>query len=84
MYLLQGARRLKLRNMPEFSKICGGEALEKAAERGDPLAFQFNLTLLQYRNCNFSFAGLSHRLYKIIKSEEKKFGKLKLQKCLFT
>ena len=55
--------------------MCGGAALEKAAEKGDPLAFTFPLTLLQYRDCNFSFGGLTNRLHKIVISDEKKFGK---------
>ncbi|XP_067005385.1 tRNA N6-adenosine threonylcarbamoyltransferase, mitochondrial isoform X2 [Anabrus simplex] len=63
-------RRLKLRNMPEFCNMSGGAALEKAAERGDPLAFEFPSVMTQYRDCNFSLAGLKNKARRHIIEEE--------------
>ncbi|XP_049852479.1 tRNA N6-adenosine threonylcarbamoyltransferase, mitochondrial-like isoform X1 [Schistocerca gregaria] len=64
------ARRLKLRNIPEFSKLSGGQAIEKASERGNLLAFAFPSPMSDYRNCDFSFAGLKNVVTRHILHEE--------------
>ncbi|CAB3243062.1 unnamed protein product [Arctia plantaginis] len=65
------ARRMKLKNMSEYSKICGGRAVELAAlQATNPEVFEFPLPLLKYRDCNFSFSGLKDSLVrKLIKKE---------------
>lgn len=65
------ARRMKLKNIPDFSKICGGRAVELAAlQATNPEVFEFPLPLLKYRDCNFSFSGLKDSLVrKLIKKE---------------
>ncbi|KAF5297707.1 hypothetical protein FQA39_LY12038 [Lamprigera yunnana] len=68
------ARRLQLKNLPEFSKLSGGRAIELAASKAnDPLEFSFTTTLLQYRDCNFSFAGIKNQCIRHIIKEERKF-----------
>ncbi|XP_049801940.1 tRNA N6-adenosine threonylcarbamoyltransferase, mitochondrial isoform X3 [Schistocerca nitens] len=64
------ARRLKLQNIPEFSKLSGGQAIEKASERGNLLAFAFPSPMSDYRNCDFSFAGLKNVVTRHILHEE--------------
>ncbi|XP_076348750.1 threonyl-carbamoyl synthesis 4 isoform X10 [Tachypleus tridentatus] len=66
------ARRLKLRNIPAFSTVGGGQAIETLAKEGNSHAFNFPTPLSKYRDCNFSFSGLKFRAYKIITEEEKK------------
>uniref|UniRef100_T1JHI2 N(6)-L-threonylcarbamoyladenine synthase n=1 Tax=Strigamia maritima TaxID=126957 RepID=T1JHI2_STRMM len=64
------ARRLKLRNIPKYRFMNGGQAIEKCALSGDPLKFDFTTPLSQYRNCNFSFAGCKTRAESLIIEEE--------------
>ncbi|CAK1604153.1 unnamed protein product [Parnassius mnemosyne] len=53
------ARRMKLRNIPEYSKTCGGQAVEIAASKAtNPQIFKLPLPLSDYKDCNFSFNGL--------------------------
>ncbi|XP_075970528.1 tRNA N6-adenosine threonylcarbamoyltransferase, mitochondrial-like [Anticarsia gemmatalis] len=53
------ARRMKLRNVPEYSKMCGGQAIETAASKAtNPHQFKLPLPLAEYKDCNFSFNGL--------------------------
>ncbi|XP_037961624.2 tRNA N6-adenosine threonylcarbamoyltransferase, mitochondrial [Plutella xylostella] len=53
------ARRMKLKNIPEYSKMCGGQAIEMAALKAtNPQMFKFPLPLADYKDCNFSFNGL--------------------------
>lgn len=53
------ARRMKLRNVPEYSKISGGQAIELAASKAtNPHVFKLPLPLAEYKDCNFSFNGL--------------------------
>lgn len=53
------ARRMKLRNIPEYSQICGGRAIELAASKAkNPNYFMLPLPLAEYKDCNFSFNGL--------------------------
>ncbi|XP_017754596.1 PREDICTED: probable tRNA N6-adenosine threonylcarbamoyltransferase, mitochondrial, partial [Eufriesea mexicana] len=66
-------RRLKLRNIPEFSSLCGGLALETAASKASDInQFSFPLIMTKVRNCNFSFAGLLSESVRCIEAEEKK------------
>ncbi|XP_047020395.1 probable tRNA N6-adenosine threonylcarbamoyltransferase, mitochondrial [Helicoverpa zea] len=53
------ARRMKLRNVPEFSKLSGGQAVEAAAAKAtNPHMFKLPLPLSEYKDCNFSLNGL--------------------------
>lgn len=55
------SRRLKLRNIPRFEWVSGGQAIEMAArDATDPDRFEFPLPLARQRNCQFSFAGLKN------------------------
>nr|CAH7768206.1 unnamed protein product [Callosobruchus chinensis] len=66
------ARRMKLRNLPEYSCLSGGQALELASQKADnPLQYNFTTPLLQYKNCNFSFAGLKNQLQRHLVDEER-------------
>ncbi|XP_018574703.1 probable tRNA N6-adenosine threonylcarbamoyltransferase, mitochondrial [Anoplophora glabripennis] len=66
------ARRMKLKNIPEYSQLCGGQAIEKAALKADdPLRYKFTIPLLQYKDCNFSFSGIKNQLLLQLFSEEK-------------
>lgn len=54
-YLIQNkkkvARRLKLRNMPAFSTISGGTAIEMLATQGDATAFDYgNQPMCKYND----------------------------------
>ncbi|XP_023215710.1 probable tRNA N6-adenosine threonylcarbamoyltransferase, mitochondrial isoform X1 [Centruroides sculpturatus] len=65
------ARRLKLKNLPECSSMCGGRAIEYLSESGNPNAYNFTLPLYKFRSCDFSFSGLKvQALRAIIKEEE--------------
>lgn len=69
------ARRMKLRNYPEFSTLSGGQAIELAASKADnPLQYEFTMPLLQYKNCNFSFSGIKTQLLLHLLKEEKEKG----------
>ncbi|KAK3887277.1 hypothetical protein Pcinc_008632 [Petrolisthes cinctipes] len=70
----KGARRLKLRNLPECASMSGGRAVEHLARSGDPLAFTFPSPLLQHADCSFSFAGLKQCLFKIAENLEGEHG----------
>lgn len=53
------ARKLKLRNIPEFSKLCGGQAIELAASRATNVnQFRFVPMMPRRRDCNFNFGGI--------------------------
>ncbi|XP_974817.2 tRNA N6-adenosine threonylcarbamoyltransferase, mitochondrial [Tribolium castaneum] len=67
------ARRMKLTNLSEFSKLSGGQAIELAASRAkNPLQFKFTIPLTQYRDCKFSLAGLKTQVRRHLLEEEKK------------
>lgn len=69
------ARRLKLRNIPEFKWMSGGQSIELAASRANNTKkFDFPLPLARYRNCQFSFAGLKNTANRHIYKEEKDFN----------
>ncbi|CAH1998373.1 unnamed protein product [Acanthoscelides obtectus] len=66
------ARRMKLKNLPDYSTLSGGQAFELAAQKADnPLQYSFTTPLLQYKNCNFSFAGLKNQLQRQLIREER-------------
>lgn len=65
------ARRMKLRNVPEFSTMAGGRAIESAAKKaGNPEQFSFPFPLWKYRDCNFSFSGLKDSLERKLLQKE--------------
>lgn len=65
------ARRMKLKNMPEYSKISGGKAVEMAALKGtNPGLFEFTTPLLRDRDCNFSFSGFRDALQRKLVQKE--------------
>lgn len=67
------ARRLKLRNIPEYSTFNGGLAIESAAKKATDIdQFTFPPVLTQYRDCNFSFSGLLNKCKLYIEHEEQK------------
>lgn len=71
----KAARRMKLRNMPEYSKVSGGRAIELAATKSKkPEMFQFTTPLVRNRDCNFSFSGLKDALVRILLKKEKEHG----------
>ncbi|XP_013136663.1 PREDICTED: probable tRNA N6-adenosine threonylcarbamoyltransferase, mitochondrial [Papilio polytes] len=67
----KAARRMKLKNIPEYSLISGGRAIELAAKNAtNPSLFEFPVPLQKNRDCNFSFSGLKDSLVrKVIKKE---------------
>ncbi|XP_050342873.1 tRNA N6-adenosine threonylcarbamoyltransferase, mitochondrial-like [Nymphalis io] len=55
----KAARRMKLRNIPAYSKLPGGKAIETAAKgSNNPELFSFPIPLIRNRDCNFSFSGI--------------------------
>lgn len=67
------SRRLKLRNLPQFSNMNGGEAIECAARLcAQPSdKYKFPLMMARYRDCQFSFAGMKNVAKRSILGEEK-------------
>ncbi|XP_032779692.2 probable tRNA N6-adenosine threonylcarbamoyltransferase, mitochondrial [Daphnia magna] len=66
------ARRLKLRNLPAFSTLSGGKAIEELAKQGDATAFDFgNQPMYKYNDCSFSFSGLRAKIHRHVEREEK-------------
>lgn len=69
------ARRMKLRNIPQYSEVTGGRAIELAASKAvDPDMFQFPIPLVRYRDCNFSFSGLKESVVRKLKRKELEHG----------
>ncbi|XP_060835574.1 tRNA N6-adenosine threonylcarbamoyltransferase, mitochondrial [Rhopalosiphum padi] len=67
----KAARRLKLKNMKEFRNCAGGQAIEKAALKGDPRAIDLGTFMTSYKDCNFSYSGLKNAIRsQILKSEK--------------
>ncbi|KOB72227.1 putative tRNA N6-adenosine threonylcarbamoyltransferase, mitochondrial [Operophtera brumata] len=67
----KAARRMKLRNIPEYSKMAGGRAIEAAAKYvKNPELFKFTSPLLKNRDCNFSFSGFKNSLEKKLFQKE--------------
>jgi N6-L-threonylcarbamoyladenine synthase len=74
------ARRLKIHNLPEFEKMSGGAAIEKAAK--DVVVdrtYTFPLPLSGRRDCQFSFAGLKNSAQRAIKNDELELGEMPCQ-----
>ncbi|CAH0556660.1 unnamed protein product [Brassicogethes aeneus] len=66
------ARRMKLKNLPEYSTMSGGQAIETAARKSDnPLGFKFTTPMLFYKDCNFSMAGIKNQVFRHLVREEK-------------
>lgn len=67
------ARELKLRNIPAFDNQNGGRSIEEAARAcADPTdKYKFPLMMAQYRDCQFSFAGIKNVAKRYIHREEK-------------
>lgn len=69
------ARELKLRNIPQYEWLCGGQAIEIASSgANDPDRFAFPLPLARQRNCQFSFAGLKNTAKRHISKTELELG----------
>ncbi|XP_066601359.1 tRNA N6-adenosine threonylcarbamoyltransferase, mitochondrial [Prorops nasuta] len=69
------ARQLKLTNMPEYSTLSGGQAIENAAKKAtDPKQFIFSSTMNSYKNCMFSFSGIRNNATRFILREEKAYN----------
>ncbi|XP_060518694.1 tRNA N6-adenosine threonylcarbamoyltransferase, mitochondrial isoform X2 [Cylas formicarius] len=65
------ARRLKLKNLPQYSTLSGGAAIEIAASRADdPLQYNFKEPMSQYKDCNFSMAGIKTQFVRHVEKEE--------------
>ncbi|XP_047986093.1 probable tRNA N6-adenosine threonylcarbamoyltransferase, mitochondrial [Leguminivora glycinivorella] len=65
------ARRMKLRNIPDYSQVAGGRAIELAAKKADkPDMFEFPLPLVKLRDCSFSFSGLKDFVERKLKENE--------------
>jgi N6-L-threonylcarbamoyladenine synthase len=62
--------------MKEFRYCCGGQAIEKAAMKGDPKAFDLGTFMTNYKDCNFSYSGLKNAVRMQILKSEKKHGKI--------
>ncbi|XP_046334794.2 probable tRNA N6-adenosine threonylcarbamoyltransferase, mitochondrial [Haliotis rufescens] len=68
------ARQLNLKNLPQFSSVSGGVAIETLAREGNPKAFDLPLMLTQIRTCDFSFSGLKSQAKRFIAREEERQG----------
>lgn len=65
------ARQMKLRNLPEYSQMCGGKAIEVATSKAkDPHSFVLSVPLGDYRDCNFSFNGLKTAVMNHLRKKE--------------
>ncbi len=66
------ARRLKLRNLPEYRWMNGGQAIEHAAYKATNAdQFYFPLPLVHYKDCQFSFSGLKNKAKYYIEHSER-------------
>ncbi|XP_015114752.1 probable tRNA N6-adenosine threonylcarbamoyltransferase, mitochondrial [Diachasma alloeum] len=66
------ARRLKMRNLPEYADKNGGAAIELAASKAtDPFQFEFPAPMTHYRDCSFSFSGLKNSADRMILKMER-------------
>ncbi|KAJ6633197.1 putative tRNA N6-adenosine threonylcarbamoyltransferase, mitochondrial [Pseudolycoriella hygida] len=66
------ARRLKLRYLPEYEWMNGGQAIECASSKAtNPNQFEFTLPLSQYKDCQFSFSGIKDNTRRIIERLER-------------
>lgn len=67
------ARRLKIRNIPDFEKKNGGQAIEEAARlcKNPTDKYKFPLMMTRYRDCQFSYAGMKNVAKRFIEQEER-------------
>lgn len=66
------SREMKLRNVPEYSQMSGGQAIETAASKAiNSHIFQYPLPLADYKDCNFSFNGLKTATFLHLHKKEK-------------
>lgn len=66
------ARRLKLRYLPEYEWMNGGQAIERASYKAtNPNQFEFPLPMTQHKNCQFSFGGLLNKANRTIEYYER-------------
>lgn len=67
------ARRLKMRNIPDFEKKNGGQSIEEAARlcKNPTDKYKFPLMMTRYRDCQFSYAGMKNVAKRFIEHEEK-------------
>lgn len=73
----KAARRMKLRNISEYSTVSGGRAIELAAKKANSsLMFQFPVPLQRNRDCDFSFSGLKDSLVQKLVKKESEHGLL--------
>lgn len=75
-FISQAARRLQLKNMKDFRNCCGGQAIEKAALKGDPRAIDLGTFMTNYKDCNFSYSGLKNAIRSQILKSEQKHGRI--------
>ncbi|XP_028169657.1 tRNA N6-adenosine threonylcarbamoyltransferase, mitochondrial-like [Ostrinia nubilalis] len=69
------ARRMKLKNIAEYSKVAGGRAIELAALKAkDMNSFEFPLPIVKSRDCNFSFSGLKDSVIRKLLKKESEHG----------
>lgn len=67
----KAARRMKLRNIPAYSELAGGKAIEEAAKCSkNPEIFAFPTPLVKSRDCNFSFSGIKEALIRHLLTKE--------------
>jgi len=62
--------------MKEFRNCCGGQAIEKAALKGDPRAIDLGTFMTNYKDCNFSYSGLKNAIRSQILKSEQKHGRI--------
>lgn len=69
------SRRMKLRNIPEYSWMSGGAAIEAASKASTNSAkYDFPLPLARQKDCQFSFSGLKNNAKRHINREEYTLG----------
>ncbi|KAK2586885.1 hypothetical protein KPH14_009822 [Odynerus spinipes] len=69
------ARRLKLKNIPEFNNMNGGQAIETAACKATNVdQFFFGDSMGSRTDCQFSFSGLLGACTRHIKQQEEKYN----------
>lgn len=66
---------MKLKNLPEYANLSGGQAVELAASKAEnPLQYKFTIPLQKYFDCNFSFTGIKNQLRLQLIEDETKYG----------
>lgn len=70
--------------MKEFRNCSGGQAIERAAMKGDPRAINLGTFMTNYKDCNFSYSGMKNSIRTQIEKSEKKHGKAYIKLFLFS